>query len=168
MESTEDKVSKISKAIILISIGVLLGCGIIFGTLFYKQNNISYSKANEITLLNGDYECSNLSLEKTAICLNKDFSSWWKYNESNLEIYNNGYGNYINWSVIREQGAVCGQASRWFIDKAKSLGFSGKRINFGEDEGHAYALIWDKNMTSYCIMDQQAQPACFKLGVQNE
>lgn len=157
--------ANVFKGIIIFSFGALFTCLLIYGALFL-QRGVGLSPINNIGIFNGNSECANLSLQETAYCLNKNLSSWWTYNTSNLYAF--WPIKNIDWDVIKREGGVCWHATEWYNLKAESLGFSAKEITFGEDEGHSYSLIWDKTMTEYCILDQQIKPSCYRLGDKNE
>ena len=157
--------TKTLNGIIIFCMGILFACVLLGGTKVF-QNNIDKSSINEIDILNNPLGCANLSLIETSNCLNKELSSWWKYNISNLYAF--WPNKKIDWETIKKDGGVCWQSSEWYNRRAKDLGFSAKEISFGEDEGHSYSLIWDKQMTEYCILDQQVKPTCYKIGGQDE
>lgn len=112
--------------------------------------------------------CSNLNLINTVDCLRKEQGKWWEYNISNKGLYWNKFTaglEDVDWEIIKEQGGVCSHSSLWYIEEAEKLGFTGKRIPFwGEDKiGHEIALIYSQDLSSYCILDQQATPKCTNL-----
>jgi hypothetical protein len=57
-----------------------------------------------------------------------------------------------------------------YIEEAEKLGFKGKEIKFygNQSLGHEVALIYSEDLSSYCILDQQAIPKCTKLNPSQE
>lgn len=157
--------TKTLNGIIIFCMGILCACVLLGGTKAF-QNSISSSKINDIEMLNSPLNCANLSLQETAFCLNKELSNWWKFNISNLNAFY--LDKNIDWDKIKKEGGVCWHSSEWYNQQAKELGFSAKEVTFGEETGHSYSLIWNKDMTQYCTLDQNNTPNCYNLGVQNE
>lgn len=121
------------------------------GTLYPFQINSLTGNDNEIT------NCSNLSLEDTANCLNRELNKFYIYNESNIN-------KTLNFTEFEQQGGVCHHATEWFNAKATELGFYSKRIDFWINQtkvGHTISLIADK--TGYCILDQKTYH-CWRTG----
>ena len=154
----------IYKGMFILLCGIFLGSAIVYALDSYDNQGLVFSSINNMDILGGKSECSNLTLRETAFCLNKELSSWWKYNESNGEKYTTL--NNINWEVIKREGGVCFHSTEWYIEQATSLGFRAKEVKIFTDLpiGHVFALIWDDNLTGYCIIDQQSRPSCFGLG----
>lgn len=105
-----------------------------------------------------NYNCTNLTLTKTTQCLRGELSSWWQYNSSNIN-------KTLTEAELKVQGGVCAHASKWYFEQAESLGFKGEVIKFwgNKEIGHAFALLYDKNITEYCILDQEVIIGCSKL-----
>ena len=88
-----------------------------------------------------------------------------------------GFYNYniTNWKKpltneeLKREGGVCWHYSDWYIEQAEKDGFMAKRVDFyGKDSGHSIAIIYDKEMTEYCIVSQTQFPQCSELGGDNE
>lgn len=133
--------------------------------IVYESDKKERVYASEVS---NELPCSNLTLINTAECLREEQGKWWKYNISNLDLYwNKVYGELqdVNWSVIKEQGGVCSHSSLNYIEEAEKLGFKGREIKFrGDDKiGHEIALIFSKDLSSYCLLDQQSKVKCQRL-----
>jgi len=65
---------------------------------------------------------------------------------------------------LKENGGDCYDYSILYKDMATSLGYNAKTVLFyGEDMGHQITLVWDDNIDTYCLIDQQVS-ACVDLG----
>lgn len=93
----------------------------------------------------------------------ENLSEFWKYNISNIR-------KDLSDEELKEEGGVCWQYSDWYVEQAKSRGLMGKKIEFwgSEDIGHAIAIVYDKEISQYCILDQMTTPKCTRMGVVNE
>jgi hypothetical protein len=140
--------------------------GAIFGACLFMlgllASDIFYSPINDIDIVNGDFSCSNLSLDKTASCLHEELSSWFKYNESN--VYSYFPLRNIDWEVIKKEGGVCWHASEWYKNRAREIGYlsSTYQLLNPNGENHEIALIW--NDEGYCVLDQKSSPKCNYVG----
>lgn len=87
-----------------------------------------------------------------------EVKGFWNYNESNLRVK-------LSEEELKEQGGVCWHYSDWYVKQAEERGLLGKKIEFwGSGEvGHAVAIIYDKEINSYCLVDQSSIPLCNKL-----
>jgi hypothetical protein len=103
--------------------------------------------------------CKFDDLEKSMECLIKEQGKWFKYNISNKALYWNkltGKLDDVDWSVIKEQGGVCSHSSVWYVMEAQKLGYKAETIRFFGNEtlGHEIALIYEKDLRKYCLLDQ--------------
>lgn len=140
--------------IIILSILIVFGFAC-FMSGYYLSNDIR--KSNIFNIDSSKVECSNKSLYNFVVCLNTNFSSWWYYNISNRD-------EKLTEEKLIEQGGVCSHASRWYISQANLQGFKASYIRLPvNDSSHAIALIWDNELTEYCILDQRNIVGCQKL-----
>lgn len=129
---------KIAKGLIFFSFIALFFClGFGFGS-----GQISFGK---IIKSDNPSNCTNLSFQGTVHCLNTDFNQWFKYNL-------NQSGKTLSEAELKTSGGVCSHASKWYVDKTKSLGYAGEFISF-----------YGKNITEYCIVDQTDIIGCASL-----
>lgn len=106
-------------------------------------------------------DCSNLTLVKTAQCLNLQVKSFYVYNKSN---------QYVNMTEekLKNEGGTCWAWADYYAEHAEELGFytekpvikiykntSGKLIY------HEFAVISD--YSSYCVIDQNSVVGCFNF-----
>lgn len=106
---------------------------------------------------------SDKSVIEFSIISLKEVKTFFYYNESNI-------GKEITEKELKEQGGVCKHYAEWYIKRAKEQGLFGKPIIFFGTEriGHEVALIWNANLTEYCILDQDKLIGCNLLGETNE
>lgn len=172
------KTSKMKQDNIII-LGVVAGIFIVFSLFsLFLMVEIVQSKMfpvqSEVIKGSSVDLCSDLSLIETANCLKQEQALWWKYNISNtgkyLDKLYSREGEDINWTVIKSEGGVCSHSSIWYVDEAKKLGFYGKTISFfgNSSIGHEVALIYSKDLSSYCILDQLSQVKCQTLDIKEE
>lgn len=102
--------------------------------------------------------CSNQSFMQAIRCLNSDFSSWFKYNVSNID-------KELSEADFKALGGVCSQASEWYVKSADKLGFYGITVKLFSNSpvGHEIAILYDENISSYCVIDQELIVGCQKL-----
>jgi len=100
--------------------------------------------------------CNNLDLKESSECLRNYVQTFYNYTirddtEKTLEDIKLNGGDCYDYSLIYEK-------------LAKGLGFySETKSIFTKDGGHKFAIVWDKNLTSYCILDQLSV-MCTSLG----
>ena len=100
-------------------------------------------------------QCANLSMMKTAHCLNDYVNSIFIYKETkDIE--------KLTLDELKEVGGDCKNWAELYMDFTEDLGFNaeGVVIYTSEESRHAFAVISDK--TGYCILDQMSVE-CFKL-----
>jgi hypothetical protein len=87
-----------------------------------------------------------------------ELKEFWYFNESNIR-------NKLTQEELKEEGGVCWHYSDWYVEEAKKKGLMGKKIEFwGSGEvGHSVAIIYDKDIDQYCLVDQTSTPKCNKL-----
>lgn len=126
--------------------------------VIYNFPRLTGLESNE----NNKCDITNSSLIEQVNCLRMEQGKWWKYNASNKAKY---IIDNIDWDVIKEEGGVCRHSVVWYVEEAKNMGLLARQINFFPHDGmgHAVALIYDENMSGYCILDQQAMPKCLRL-----
>lgn len=145
---------------------ILLGCGIGIG---WTANNAFVAHYLNTPLSNSSAlnpEISTLQLSKELVA---EQSKWWKYNLSNYNLfYDTKIGDVknINWTVIKEEGGVCSHSAHWYKEQAINLGFESRVVSFYNQEGrgHEIALVYNKQLTEYCVLDQQLLVGCGRLG----
>lgn len=99
-----------------------------------------------------------INLNTESLKMWNELREFWKYNITNLK-------TDLTLEELKEQGGVCWHYSNWYVEQAKERGLYGKEVRFfGDDNGHSIAIIYDKNLTEYCVMDQVVRPVCFELG----
>lgn len=133
------------------SLGVLL-----------KDNvtGLSHKNINELSGINNSQECFNLSLDDTAYCLRDYVQTFYKYvvredTDKTLEDLKQNGGDCHDWALL-------------YAKMGKELGFNTDTFPFyTEDEGHRFAIIWDINMSRYCILDN-LDVHCLKLTTKQE
>ena len=106
------------------------------------------SKVNNLT------KCDNLSLEKTAKCLNEYVKGFYEYNISNV-------GKELSLEELKKSGGVCSHYSELYKKHSEGLGFYGYVIDIDVNErmGHEFFAIADD--TGYCVIDQSKLLGCF-------
>lgn len=122
--------------------------------------NIFMKNPVETAKLTDNSNCSGMNLIMTSYCLNKQVNEFFKFNISNIN-------KSLTGSELKTQGGVCWQYAKYYIDNIENEGYLGQNISFWGNEkiGHSIALVYDKNMTSYCILDQQSVVGCQELEV---
>jgi hypothetical protein len=123
-----------------------------------------YPVQNVYSNLKDNTNCSGLDLITSAKCLNKEVNNFFKYNLSNN-------GKNLSVEELKSEGGTCLEWSKYFIDNAINLGFHGEQVSFwnkNKTEGHAIALVYNNNLTEYCILDQTNLIGCGRLGSINE
>ena len=132
---------------------ILIG-GIAVGYCLTKQIDTT----GEIISLNkiSNYsQCSNLSLDKTAICLRNYVNSFYNYTLLN-QIDGHNIPDRIMTDIINN-GGNCYDYSNLYVKMANDLGFNAKTIslpNINLRDGHMIAIIWNNDVSEYCIADQ--------------
>jgi len=100
--------------------------------------------------------CSNLSINDTAYCLNDKVMEFFHYNESNL-------GKDISYERLKKEGGVCHHYALLYQKAGKELGFYTEKpiIHSGNGSSHTFAII--SNDEGYCLLDQ-TDVFCFLFG----
>ncbi len=140
--------------VILISIALISLTFI--GTYFYFDKPMQRTLINEMNKVDNVTMCENKSLEKTTECLVDYVKTFYNYTirndtEKTIEDIKVNGGDCYDWS------------KNVYEPLAKQLGFSvdTKRIE-GEDVAHRFTIIWDKDLSGYCIIEQKSY-RCFEL-----
>ncbi len=103
-----------------------------------------------------------LDVEEESFKIWSELKEFYNYNITNLH-------KKLTEEELKKEGGVCWHYSDWYVEQAEKLGLLAKRVDFyGEDSGHAIAILYDRNLTEYCIVDQRQIPSCVKLGGENE
>lgn len=136
-----------------------------FGFGVYVDSSEHLKDKISLIGITNDPQCRNLSLIETSICLNSEFKSFYRYNESNT--------SNITLSEVRfkTEGGVCKHAADWYVEKVKLLGFEGNDFSYYPSNittGHTVAFVFDSNGTSYCIIDQQYIVGCGYLNISSD
>ena len=108
------------------------------------------NKTNLLINSESNTDCEGLSLIQASKCLNDEVKGFFKYNISNVN-------KELSLEELKVQGGVCNHWSEYYLNRFKELGFLGKEVIFwskNKDKGHEIALVWDNNISSYCILDQ--------------
>lgn len=153
---------KIRYSLILFMLGVL--SGVLINFIYQDIKDLKYFTSESL----GNNNCSDLNLEQTAKCLRNEVADFYYYNISNKN--NTG----LSQEELKSEGGVCWQYADYYIRRAVDLGFYSKNINFWSDGttnrkgnkdyiGHSIAMIWDKDLSGYCFIDQ-TEYYCFKFG----
>jgi len=113
----------------------------------YEFNNLIYMGiSNKITNYSN---CNNLSLEDTADCINKDMSSWFVYNHSQV-------GKELSLEEFKQQGGVCSHASDYSYKLGRELGFESTRLIFKTSNNQSHVITAIANKEGYCLIEQKA------------
>ena len=150
----DDSVITLGKIVIILSLlTISFSIGLKFGS-----NQWTTGKLQGLIGIDKNQTCSNLSLQEATVCLNNELSSWWQYNLTNIN-------KTLSEAELKAFGGVCSHAAKWYVEKAQSLGFLGKEVKFwGDPElGHDIALLYDRNLTQYCFVDQKTIVGCGSL-----
>ena len=99
----------------------------------------------EITIENIN-ECQNLSFQNQVECMIEYVKPYYNYN--------------IRWDVNRSiedvliNGGDCYDWSHVYAKLGNQLGLNTRTENiYGNKIGHTFVIIWDKDLTGYCIVD---------------
>jgi hypothetical protein len=119
----------------------LLCAGLFVGGIYFERwdgHIPTKANANE----------SNLSLRDFSDIALAELETFYYYNESNV-------GKELTLEQLKEEGGVCDHYATWYVNKFIEHGYRAKEIDFyTEDKGHEIALVWDNNLTEYCVLDQ--------------
>jgi hypothetical protein len=101
----------------------------------------------------GDYSgnnCSDLSMEDTANCLNKELRSFYTYNTSNI-------GKDLSLDELKVQGGVCSHAADWYYQNINnSTKYKAKYVYLnaiGNSTAHIFVVMY--SLEGYCVLDQE-------------
>ena len=92
-------------------------------------------------------DCSNLNLQKTAICLRNSVATFYFYNVTDEA--------YYDLKTLKEVGGDCYNYGKFYEELGKDLGF-GSALQYhdkidGVIASHSWAILWDS--TGYCKLD---------------
>lgn len=144
---------------VLIGIMLMVGTvGVFMVGLWYGSGEISLQSFSEPDN-NG---CVNLSLKETAFCLNNELKEFYYYNITNWK-------QDITLDELKIEGGVCWHYAKWYIGRAKSLGFDAEEVIFGISDKYSHSIAimstngGDGKERGYCVLDQNFKPNCYKL-----
>lgn len=125
--------------------------GIIGG---YFINNLNLFQ-NLKSFTNNSNDCSNLTLEESALCLQSELKTFYNYNLSNR-------GLDLTLEELKRDGGVCWHYSNWYATRMKELGFYGTEVSIrnSKEDTHKFAVA--SNEWGYCTLDQ-TKISCIKL-----
>ena len=154
--------NKNGEMVINILIGFFLGLVFLMSIsliIKYKDSKGLLKFSNSAT----EEDCNSTSVIFTSECLNRKLNKWYFYNISNVE-------KTLSLDELKSIGGVCRHAAEWYVQKAKEYGFLAHTEDFySYDEnntayiGHEIAVIWNKDLTEYCILDQKKVLGCNSL-----
>lgn len=121
---------------------------------------IKVTDPNPISNPTNSIDCKGYDLFSTSYCLQAELREYVEYNLTNKDEFWNTKAP-INWDFIKEYGGVCWHYAEYFVNRAKELGFQGKRIDVWNGLNHSIAIIHDNN--SYCIADNKDIITCQRL-----
>ena len=106
-----------------------------------KINDFKYGK------INSPEECENLSMIRTAYCLNN-------YVKENFKYKLRSDNENPTFEELVEEGGDCKNWADLYVGYIKDLGFNAERpvISTNNRTSHTFAIISDE--TGYCILDQ--------------
>lgn len=101
-------------------------------------------------------DCVNLTMRKTAYCLNNYIKEIFKYEET-------PDSKTLTLEELKESGGDCLNWAELYVGYIEDLGFESKMpiIKTRNRTAHTFAVISDE--TGYCILDQTSVK-CFSLG----
>lgn len=148
------KIKNIPEIITIASIMIVLFLASITpNNIINKEVKVSY-----------EYEsCKDKGIEETTQCLIDYIKPFYNYTVRNELLYTNNQGSIED---IKKYGGDCYDYSKIMVNISKSLGYLAKlvQINSNEvDEGHTFSVIWDKNISNYCVVDQIKLLGCVEL-----
>jgi len=154
----EIKMEKIWRLGVLFALFFVLGIltSMLAGDIshFFIKQSGGYEFASEEQTLQ---RCSNLSLEKTAKCLNNFVVSNYDYNSSAL----NATERPLSTKNLFTYGGVCFDYAMFYINMSKRLGFDAEEVSaIIGNTPHSIALLSTNG--TYCILDQ-TKFKCFKV-----
>ncbi len=134
--------------------------GMLLGILFFSYH---INKETEISITNqSDYmNCNSSSVEKATKCLVEFVTPFYNYTVRRGT-------KPISISELKESGGDCSEWGDLYLMMAQGIGLNSQKISFfGPDKGHRITLVYDDNLTQYCIIDA-TQYSCFELGDSND
>jgi len=112
----------------------------------------------EDSYINGKIQQDSTDVVEFSGKLNSELKTFYNYNLSNIDAE-------FTEEELKEHGGVCWHYSEWYVEHAKAAGFKAKTIILvGSPFSHEVALIWDNNLTAYCLLDQEIL-TCTKMDV---
>ena len=125
---------------LILAVGLIVFCVIQLGA---KQ--VPYSEQDIVN------DCQNLSLKRTAKCLNQNIRTFYKYDFTVYE---------PTFEEMKVHGGVCTDWSRLYQRLGEDLGFYSQiiTINMSDLSGHMITMI--SNNRGYCILDSRTKPYC--------
>lgn len=119
----------------------------------------AYNVLSNSVILTENPKCNKTnSLFSDSACLNEEIQKIYKFNLSN-------YGMILTDKELKEIGGVCTHFAEWYRKQLYKLGYESDVFYIrarGEYGGHAFTIAWDKNRSTYCILEQ-TEFHCFSL-----
>ena len=132
---------------------------------FFNQN-IDKSISSEIDIGNIN-NCDNLSVSDTTICLRDFVKKFYNYTSRDERNYTEIQGTFYD---VQINGGDCYDYSKMYRDMAIKLGMKSRTISIYPDEGigHVFTVIWDVNLTEYCVIDMMNILDCVEFEQDDE
>lgn len=140
---------------LIILIFILMFSSIGLGYLGHQEIESLIGRINNMNT-DSPEECQNLSLERTAYCLNNYVKDIYKYNVTQ-DI------RKLSLEELKENGGDCKNWAELYYDMGDSLGFHVKRpvVTMMKGEfAHTFTVMSDE--TGYCVLDQRTIE-CFEI-----
>lgn len=125
----------LKKLMFAVLIGLLLGVFL----LYLNYYRFQFKGMNQI-------DCQG-NIFETVDCLNTEFNSFFKFNESNV-------GKRLTNQEFESQGGVCLHSAIWYQKQLKGLGYETfiTPLNTRQDIAHVVLIASSKE--GYCLIDQ--------------
>jgi len=141
---------------------------VILGALLMSLGQMTYKKYSESKYsfkADTEFNCSNLNFKNSITCMNQYVQSIYNYTVRDENDYNSTDGNLED---LKKNGGDCYDYNNLYIDLAKNLNLSATHLSiYSGDKGHRIAVIWNKNLIEYCVLDQRNIVGCAELGGNN-
>ena len=99
--------------------------------------------------------CQGLNVFDSAVCLQKNVKSFYKYNMSNT-------GKDLTFEELKQQGGVCSHYSSLYYNAGEELGVYAEEVIINLDEKNAHIFTIISNTDGYCLLDG-VNVQCFKF-----
>ena len=115
-----------------------------------------------------EFNCTNLDFENSITCMNQYVQSIYNYTVRDENEYNSTDGELED---LKMNGGDCYDWNNLYVKLAKNLSLMGTHLSIYSEEknkGHGIAIIWNKDLSEYCVLDQRSILGCQMLGGNNE